>query len=120
MRVRHPRVERSGTGSTPRLTIRFSPRKTRVDVWRTIGSMPAVGELVRCIDGSWMTRPHQARNGGADATVSRSRHESHRIVYRAACATTRRRRVGRVRAQPYRRCAGKRSESMTWAFDLWS
>jgi hypothetical protein len=55
-------------------------RKTPVDVWRMIGSMRAVGELVRCIDGSWMTRPHHARNGGADASVPRSRHESHRIV----------------------------------------
>jgi hypothetical protein len=41
----------------PRLTIRFSARKSPVDVWWMIGFMPAVGELVRCTDGSWMTRP---------------------------------------------------------------
>jgi hypothetical protein len=98
----------SASRTWPPLTIRFSARKTPVDVWRMIGSMRAVGELVRCIDGSWMQRPHHARDGGADASVPRSRHESYRIVYRATCATTRRRRTGRVRAQPYR-CSGKRT-----------
>jgi hypothetical protein len=28
--------------------------------WWMIGFMPAVGELVRCTDGSWMTRPPQS------------------------------------------------------------
>ena len=31
-----------------------------VDVWWIIGFMPAVGELVRCTDGSWMMRPPQS------------------------------------------------------------
>jgi hypothetical protein len=30
------------------------------DAWWLIGFMPAVGELVRCTDGSWMTRPPQS------------------------------------------------------------
>jgi hypothetical protein len=29
------------------------------DIGWMIGFMPAVGELVRCTDGSWMTRPPQ-------------------------------------------------------------
>ena len=41
------------------LTIRFSARKSAVDVWWMIGFMPAVGELVRCTDGRWMIRPPQ-------------------------------------------------------------
>jgi hypothetical protein len=35
-------------------------RKSAVDVWWMIGFMPAVGDLVRCTDGSWMTRPPQS------------------------------------------------------------
>jgi hypothetical protein len=93
------------------------PSPTSADVWWMIGFMPAVGEMVRCIDGSWMTRPHHARNGGADVSVPLSRHEAHRIVYRAACAITRRRRAGRVRAQTTAVPASGR-ESMTWAFDF--
>ena len=33
-------------------TIRFAARKSAVDVWWMVGFMPAVGELVRCTDGS--------------------------------------------------------------------
>jgi hypothetical protein len=40
--------------------IRFSARKSAVDVWWMIGIMSAVGELVRCTDGSWMTRSPQS------------------------------------------------------------
>jgi hypothetical protein len=35
------------------------PSPTSVDAWWMIGFMPAVGALVRCTDGSWMTRPHR-------------------------------------------------------------
>ena len=50
----------------PPSTIRFSVRKSAVDVWWMIGLMPAVGELVRCTDGSWMTRPPQSCPRGGD------------------------------------------------------
>ena len=46
-------------------------------VWWMIGCMPAVGVLVRCTDGSWMTRPpqrcprgHRLRPGHTLAMVS--------------------------------------------------
>ena len=29
----------------------------------TVGTMPAVGELVHCIDGSWMTPPQSCPRG---------------------------------------------------------
>ena len=44
-RARHPSAESAAA------------RNSAVDVWWMIGFMPAVGELVRCTDGSWMTRP---------------------------------------------------------------
>lgn len=72
----------------PTPTIRYSARKSPVDVWRMIGFMPAVGALVRCIDGSWMTRPPQrcpaghrlepgpdARRAPAVQHVSRRAHD---------------------------------------------
>jgi hypothetical protein len=55
-----------------------------------IGSMRAVGELVRCIDGSWMTRPNHARNGGADAASpapGTSHTESSRLCHYHAHAS---------------------------------
>ena len=47
-------------------TTQFSARKSAVDVWWMISFMPAVGALVRCTDGSWMTC---ARRRGAARTV---------------------------------------------------
>jgi hypothetical protein len=80
--------------------------------------MPAVGELVRCIDGSCMTRPQHARNGEADAPRPPlpARVIPNRLPRRLLPLPGAGERIVFERNQIAVPASGR--GSMTWAFDL--